>query len=144
MPVFYTNNQPNIMRFSNVSTTLQLLRGTFVWRTFFKICTWNKANLLWGTTPEQIIRWSHETLKLVDSFVVRGIEARDERKSMSRILGILSFVTELYFLMMQFTTYDVQTSLHAKLILLESFTKRIVINVGVLRRIITQSIKMFR
>ena len=41
-----------------------------------------KASLR-NIVPEQLVRWSHMTLKLDVSFVIKWIEARWERKTMT-------------------------------------------------------------
>ena len=40
-----------------------------------------KASLR-NIVPEQFVQWSHMTLKLDASFVIKGIEASGERKTM--------------------------------------------------------------
>ena len=79
------------MRFSNVSTTVLLAverhpHGKMRVRKFFKICLLKQnKTYLRNIVPEQLIQLNHVTLQLdgIASFVIKGIEARSERKANS-------------------------------------------------------------
>ena len=117
-------------------------RGKMKVRHFFKICSWNKAKLLWGTLCRNNsfsgVMW-HENYMALPLLWSMGSKQGARERPIINLSGTLShnrmpdkYAERQYEWecrgLMQFTTDDWKTSLRVKRVSLKSFITRIVLS----------------